>query len=328
MNPKKEPVKIAVSGAGGSIGYAMLFRIASGALFGPNVPVELRLLELPQAIKNLSGLVMELDDCAFPLLSKVTTTDSAEKAFEDLDYAILVGAQPRVKGMERSDLLMKNAEIFSVQGKALNKTAKKTVKTLVVGNPANTNCLITARNAPSIPQENFTAMMRLDHNRGLSQLSQKINCHVSEIKNFAVWGNHSSTQYPSIAHASYNGKSLNEIINNQEWIVNDFIPTVQQRGAAILAARGVSSTASAASSAIDHVRDWASGSNGEWTSMAVLSNGEYNTTPGLYFSFPVITHNGNYEIVKDLEIDSFSQTRIKATNDELTSERDAVKKLL
>lgn len=323
-----KPVKVAVTGASGSIGYALLFRIASGQLLGPNVPVELQLLELPQAMQSLQGVVMELQDCAFPLLRGVSTYEDPEKAFADIDYALLVGARPRSKGMERGDLLMANAEIFSAQGKALNKTAKKTVKTLVVGNPANTNCMIAARNAPSIPAENFSAMTRLDHSRGLAQLALKTKTHVSQIENFAIWGNHSATQYPSIAHALINGKPATDVINDQKWLVQNFIPTVQQRGAAIIAARGASSAASAAGAAIDHVHDLVNGTHGEWTSMAVLSNGDYGVTKGLYYSYPVVTLGGHYEIVQNLPIDPFSAERMAVTHKELLSERDAVAKLL
>lgn len=271
---------------------------------------------------------MELQDCAFPLLRKITTSDDPEKAFADIDYALLVGARPRSKGMERGDLLMANAEIFSAQGKALNKTAKKTVKTIVVGNPANTNCMIASRNAPTIPAQNFTAMTRLDHSRGLAQLSAKTGAHVSEIENFAIWGNHSATQYPSIAHALIKGVPAVEVIKDQKWVVENFIPTVQQRGAAIIAARGASSAASAACAAIDHIHDWVNGTNGEWTSMAVMSEGEYGVTKGLCYSYPVVTLGGKYEIVKNLQIDAFSAERMEATHKELLAERDGVAKLL
>jgi malate dehydrogenase len=323
-----KPVKVAVTGASGAIGYAMLFRIASGQLLGPNVPVELQLLELPAAMQSLQGVVMELQDCAFPLLRSVKTFEDPEKAFEDIDYALLVGARPRSKGMERGDLLLANAEIFSAQGKAMNKTAKKTVKTLVVGNPANTNCLIAARNAPSIPAENFSAMTRLDHSRGLAQLALKTGKPVTAIENFAIWGNHSATQYPSVAHAIISGKPATEVINDEAWITDSFIPTVQQRGAAIIAARGASSAASAAGAAIDHVHDLVNGTHGEWTSMAVVSNGEYGVTKGLYYSYPVVTLGGQYEIVKGLPIDPFSAERMEITHKELLSERDGVAKLL
>jgi malate dehydrogenase len=322
------PVKVAVTGASGAIGYALLFRIASGQLLGPNVPVELQLLELPGAMGALQGVVMELQDCAFPLLRGVRTYEDPEKAFADIDYALLVGARPRTKGMERGDLLMANAEVFSTQGKALNKTAKKTVKTLVVGNPANTNAMIAARNAPSIPAQNFSAMTRLDHSRGLAQLALKTKVHVTDIENFAIWGNHSATQYPSIAHALINGKPASQVIADDAWVVNNFIPTVQQRGAAIIAARGASSAASAAGAAIDHVHDLVNGTNGEWTSMAVVSKGEYGVTPGLYYSYPVVTLGGQYEIVNNLPIDRFSAERMEVTHKELLSERDAVAKLL
>jgi malate dehydrogenase len=297
-------------------------------MFGDTTPVILNLLELPAAMKNLEGVIMELQDCAFPLVAGLNAFDDPLKAFANIDYALLVGAKPRSKGMERGDLLMGNAEIFSAQGKALNTVAKKTVKVAVVGNPANTNAMIAQRNAPSIPAENFTSMTRLDHNRALSQLSVKTGAHVSEIQNFAIWGNHSATQYPSIAHASIRGKPAAEVINDNTWVANTFIPAVQQRGAAIIAARGASSAASAASSLVDHVHDWIHGTGGEWTSMGVTSTGEYGVEPGLNFSYPVVTNGGTFQVVQNLPIDPFSAERLEKTHQELKSERDAVAKLL
>lgn len=324
----KKPVKVAITGASGQIGYALLFRIASGQMFGETTPVQLHLLELPQAMNALQGVIMELQDCAFPLVHSIHAFDDPNKAFEDIDYALLVGAKPRSKGMERGDLLTANAEIFSAQGKALNAHAKKTVKVAVVGNPANTNALIAQRNAPSIPAQNFTAMTRLDHNRGLAQIANKTGVRVTEIKQFAIWGNHSATQYPSLSHATIRGKPATEFINDKDWIVNKFIPDVQQRGAAIIAARGASSAASAAGSLVDHVHDWIFGTGGEWTSMAVPSNGEYGVEKGLNFSFPVVCAEGKYAIVENLPIDPFSAERLEKTHQELKSERDAIAKLL
>lgn len=271
---------------------------------------------------------MELNDCAFPLLRGVKTFTDPEAAFEDIDFALLIGAQPRTKGMERKDLLMKNGDIFTVQGRALNKTAKKTVKVVVVGNPANTNCLIAANNAPSIPPENFSAMTRLDHNRGLSQLTSKLNITLSDIENFAIWGNHSSTQFPSVEHCLIKGKPARNVINDDEWIKNTFIPVVQNRGAEIIKVRGASSAASAASSCIDHIRDWELGTNGEWTSMAVYSKGDYGVTPGLYYSYPVVTSGGEYEIVQDLQLDPFTAEKLELSHQELLQERDSVSSLL
>jgi len=298
-------------------------------MFGSSTPVILQLLELPQAMNSLKGVVMELDDCAFPLLRKVIATDDPNKAFEGVDWALLVGARPRSKGMERADLLKFNAEIFSIQGKSLDKWGKKDqTRVAVVGNPANTNALIASRNAPNIPPENFTAMTRLDHNRGLAQLAEKTGFKTTEIKRFSIWGNHSATQYPDISHTIIDGKSGREVIKDEKWIVDNFIPTVQQRGAAIIAARGASSAASAASSLVDHVRDWNVGTLGEWTSMAVYSRGEYGVTEGLYYSYPVVCANRRYEIIKDLPIDPFSAERMEKTHQELIQERDMVASLL
>eukprot|EP01132_Coremiostelium_polycephalum_P007453 gene7453-9159_t len=327
----KEPVRVAITGASGQIGYQLCFRIASGEMLGKDQPVILQCLELPQALNALKGVSMELDDCAFPLLKGIVQTDDPNKAFHGADYALLVGARPRSKGMERGDLLAANAEIFSVQGKALNNNANaNTLRVLVVGNPANTNALIAARNAPNIDPKRFSAMTRLDHNRGLAQLAQKLNCSVTDIQNFAIWGNHSATQYPDITNATFNkGKSIPKTINDQTWVKDNFIPTVQKRGAAIIEARGLSSAASAASAAIDHMRDWTFGTNGEWTSMAVFSDGAYGADKGLYFSYPVvIDKSGKYEIVSNVNLDSFSKERIDITNKELVSERDAIAHLL
>jgi malate dehydrogenase len=324
-----EPLRVCVTGASGQIGYALLFRIASGQMFGPTTPIILHLLELPQVMPALKGVVMELEDCAFPLLKKVVATDNPDVAFEGVDWALLVGARPRTKGMERADLLKFNAEIFSAQGKSLNKFAKKeNTRVVVVGNPANTNCLIAARNAPAIPPENFSAMTRLDHNRGLAQIALKTGCHVDDIKHFVVWGNHSTTQYPDVTHTMINGKPAKQVINDDKWIVETFIPTVQQRGAAIIAARNASSAASAASALVDHVRDLYVTSGGEWVSMSVHSHGEYGVTPGLYYSYPVVTKHCTYEIVKDLPIDPFSAERMEKTHQELLQERDAIASLL
>jgi len=320
----KAPVRVAVTGASGQIGYALLFRIASGEMLGKDQPVILQCLELPAAMKPLEGVAMELSDCAFPLLRGTVLTEDPKKAFEGADYALLVGAKPRSKGMERKDLLSQNGAIFSTQGKALNEVANKSVKVLVVGNPANTNALIAASNAPNIPGRNFSAMTRLDHNRGLAQLSAKLNCQVTDIQNFAIWGNHSSTQYPDISNATVNGQPIKTKVD-QDWLTKTFIPTVQQRGAAIIAARGASSAASAASAAIDHVRDWVLGTNGQWTSMGVLSEGLYGEAKGLYFSYPVICKGGDYTVVKGLKIDDFSRKRLDETNKELLEEREGVK---
>jgi malate dehydrogenase len=322
------PVKVAVTGAAGQIGYSLLFRIASGALLGPDTPVELRLLEITPALKALEGVVMELDDCAFPTLAGVEIGDGADTIFDGANLALLVGARPRTKGMERGDLLEANGAIFTAQGKALNDNAADDIRIGVTGNPANTNALIAMTNAPDIPRERFTALTRLDHNRAISQLAAKTGARVTDIKKMTIWGNHSATQYPDIFHAEVGGKNAAEVVNDQAWIENDFIPTVAKRGAAIIEARGSSSAASAASATIDAARDWVSGSpSGDWLSMAVVSDGSYGVPEGLISSFPVTTKDGNWEIVQGLEIDDFSRTRIDASAAELAEERDAVKEL-
>ncbi len=324
----KAPVRVSVTGAAGQIGYSLLFRIASGEMLGKDQPVILQLLEIPQAQDALQGVVMEIEDCAFPLLAGISASDRAEEAFANADYVLLVGAKPRGPGMERKDLLEANAAIFSAQGQALNAVANRSVKVLAVGNPANTNALITQRNAPDLSPRQFTAMTRLDHNRALAQLSNKVGCHTTEIHNLAVWGNHSATQYPDISHCTIQGRAAKEMVD-QEWVRDDFIPTVQQRGAAIIQARGASSAASAASAAIDHMRDWALGTApGEWTSMAIPSDGSYSIPEGLIYSFPVTCSGGDYQIVQGLEIDAFSRERMDATAQELDEEREAVKHLL
>jgi len=320
-------VRVAVTGASGAIGYALLFRIASGEMLGKSQPVHLSLLELPAAMKSLEGVLMELRDCAFPLLSGITATTNPEEAFDGANYALLVGAQPRTKGMERGDLLKANGKIFIDQGKALNSRASRDVKVLVVGNPANTNAFIAANSAPKLDPKCFTAMTRLDHNRGLSQLSEKTGKPVTSIKRFCIWGNHSATQYPDVSHTQIDGAWAKDILD-QTWIEKTFIPTVQQRGAAIIAARGASSAASAASSAIDHIHDWVLGSKGDWTSMGVFSEGQYGFTKGLYTSYPVTCDNGNYTVIENVPISPFSKQRIDATHKELLDERDAVSGLL
>ena len=322
----KEPVRVAITGGAGNISYSLIFRIAAGDMLGPDQPVILQLLEIPPAMDALKGVIMEINDCAFPLVHGVSGTDKPEEAFKDADIALLVGSKPRGKGMERSDLLKANGDIFSVQGKALNDNASKDVKVLVVGNPANTNALIAASNAPDLDKGQFTAMMRLDHNRALSQLAQKTDSQVTDIDKMIVWGNHSATQYPDISQATVNGKAALDLVD-RDWYENDFIPTVQKRGAAIIEARGASSAASAASAAIDHVRDWVMGSDGI-VSMGIPSDGSYGVAEGIMFSYPVICKNGQYEIVQDLEIDEFSRGRMKTTEDELRSEREAVANLL
>ncbi|HEV7165378.1 MAG TPA: malate dehydrogenase [Gammaproteobacteria bacterium] len=324
----KKPVRIAVTGAAGQIGYQLIFRIAAGDMLGPKQPVILQLLEVTPALPSLNGVVMELNDCAFPLLAGIVATDDAEVAFKDADFALLVGARPRGPGMERKDLLLENAKIFSAQGKALNKTAKKNIKVLVVGNPANTNALIAASNAPRIPKKNFTAMMRLDHNRALSQLAAKTGSHVTDIKRMTIWGNHSSTQYPDINACTVKGKAAVKLVD-ENWFKNDFIPTVQQRGAAVIKARGLSSAASAASAAIDHMRDWALGTpKGSWVSMGVASDGSYGIKPGIVYGYPVTCSKGQWKIVKGLKVGAFSQERMRATEAELREEREGVKDLL
>ena len=319
------PVKVAVTGAAGQIGYSLLFRIASGALFGPETPVQLQLLEITPALKALEGVVMELDDCAFPTLAGVEIGDDANTIFDGANLALLVGARPRTKGMERGDLLEANGAIFTAQGKALNEVAADDIRVGVTGNPANTNALIAMSNAPDIPQERFSALTRLDHNRALTQLAKKAGVTVSEIKKLTIWGNHSATQYSDIFHAEINGKNAAEVVGDQAWIEHDFIPTVAKRGAAIIEARGSSSAASAASATIDAARDWLTGSpEGDWVSMAVRSKGEYGVPEGLIYSYPVVTKNGDWEIVEGLEIDEFSRAKMDATAAELVEERDAV----
>ena len=324
----KTPVRVAVTGAAGQIGYSLLFRIADGDMLGPDQPVILHLLEITPALGALEGVVMELNDCAFPLLAGIVTTDDPNVAFKDADYALLVGSMPRKDGMERSDLLQANGGIFGPQGRALNDHASRDVKVLVVGNPANTNALIAQENAPDLPPEAFTAMVRLDHNRALSQLAEKTGSHSTDIKKMTIWGNHSSTQYPDIHEATVKGASAIDAVD-QDWYEGEFIPTVQQRGAAIIKARGASSAASAASAAIDHMRDWALGTpDGDWVSMAVPSDGSYGVEPGVIFGYPCECKDGKYKIVQGLEINAFSQARIDATDAELREERAAVSDLL
>ncbi|MDN3518768.1 malate dehydrogenase [Aquisalimonas lutea] len=323
----KAPVRVAVTGAAGQIGYSLLFRIASGDMLGKDQPVILQLLEITPALEALGGVVMELEDCAFPLVAGISTSDKAEEVFKDADYALLVGARPRGPGMERKDLLEANAAIFSVQGKALNDVASRDVRVLVVGNPANTNALIAQQNAPDLDAGQFTAMTRLDHNRALAQLANQTGVHTQDITRLTVWGNHSSTQYPDISQTLIKGEPALEKVDRQ-WYENEFIPTVQQRGAAIIKARGASSAASAASSAIDHMRTWALGTaEGDWTSMGIPSDGSYGITEGIIYSFPVTCSQGRYEIVQGLELDAFSRDRMQATEQELVEERDAVKHL-
>ena len=326
----KQPVRVAVTGGSGNICYSLLFRIASGALLGPSQPVILQIHDLPQMQPALKGVVMELQDCAFPLLMDVVATDQESTAFDGADYCFMVGSKPRGPGMERGDLLKQNGEIFIRQGETINKHASRNAKVIVVGNPANTNCLILQNSAPSIPKQNFTAMTRLDHNRGVFQLSQKYKAHVSEITNFCIWGNHSSTMYPDITNTLIKGSEIASKID-RHWYNEDFIPTVQQRGAAIIQARKASSAASAGNAALDHMRDWALGSDGQWVSMAVpsdLANGAYGVPGGLIFSYPVTTNNGEWKIVENLKIDEFSKEMIKKTTDELLSEREAVADML
>jgi malate dehydrogenase len=319
------PVKVAVTGAAGQIGYSLLFRIASGALLGPDTPVQLRLLEITPALKSLEGVVMELDDCAFTTLDSVEIGDDADHIFDGANLALLVGARPRTKGMERADLLEANGAIFTAQGKALNANAASDIRVGVTGNPANTNALIAMSNAPDIPRERFSALTRLDHNRALSQLAQKTGAKVGDITKLTIWGNHSATQYPDIFHAEIAGKNAAEVVGDQGWIENEFIPTVAQRGAAIIEARGASSAASAASATIDAARDWLYGTaDGDWASMAVRSDGSYGIPEGLIYSYPVRTDDGDWEIVQGLKIDDFSRARMDATAKELVEERDAV----
>lgn len=324
----RTPVNVTVTGAAGQIGYALLFRIASGHLLGPDVPVNLRLLEIPQGLKAAEGTAMELDDCAFPLLRNIEITDDANVGFAGANVALLVGARPRTKGMERGDLLSANGGIFKPQGKAINDNAADDIKVLVVGNPANTNALIAQAAAPDVPAERFTAMTRLDHNRAISQLAAKTGAAVSDIKRLTIWGNHSATQYPDIFHAEVAGKNAAEVVNDEVWLADTFIPTVAKRGAAIIEAQGASSATSAANAAIDHVHTWVNGTaEGDWTSMGIPSDGSYGVPEGIISSFPVTTKDGKYEIVQGLDINAFSRARIDASVQELTEERDAVREL-
>ena len=324
----KKPVRVTITGAAGQIGYQLAFRIASGQMLGTDQPVILQLLEIAPAMPALEGVKMELDDCAFPTLAGLVATDDPNVAFKDCDFALLVGAKPRGPGMERNDLLEANAKIFSVQGKALNDHASRDVRILVVGNPANTNALITQANAPDLDPANFTAMTRLDHNRALAQLAAKVDCHVTDIRQMTIWGNHSTTQYPDISHAEIGGKAASLMVDD-EWLNEYFIPTVQKRGAAIIKARGASSAASAASAAIDHMRDWVLGTpENDWVSMAVPADGSYGIKEGVIFSFPVRCKNGRYEIVQGLDISDYSQQRLDATDKELREERAAIESLL
>ena len=321
----KDPVRVAVTGAAGQIGYSLLFRIASGSMLGADQPVILQMLEIEPALGALAGVKMELDDCAFPLLAGTVETSDANEAFNGADYALLVGSMPRKAGMERSDLLEANGGIFTGQGKALSEAANSSVKVLVVGNPANTNCLIAMNNAPNIADAQFTAMTRLDHNRAIAQLAQKTGASVNDITQMTIWGNHSATQYPDLFHAEVAGQNAAELVDDQQWLENDFIPTVQQRGAAIIDARGASSAASAASAAVDHMRDWASSTNeADWVSMAIASTGDYGAPEGIITSFPCTTLNGQCEVVTGLELDAFSREKIEASWAELVEERDAV----
>jgi len=322
------PVRVAVTGAAGQIGYSLVYRIASGALLGPDQPVVLQLLEIPPAMGSLEGVAMELDDCAFPLLADVVLTDDPGTAFDAANVALLVGSRPRTKGMERQDLLEANGAIFTVQGRALNDRAADDLKVLVVGNPANTNCLIAMNSAPDVPDERFTAMMRLDHNRAMTQVAQKLGVAVTEVSNMTIWGNHSATQYPDLFHCRVGGTSAAEAVGDQTWLEGEFIPTVQQRGAAIIEARGASSAASAANAAIDHVHDWVLGTvEGDWVSMGVPSDGSYGVPEGLLCGFPTRCEDGEWSIVQGLELDEFSRARVDASVAELGSEREMVRGL-
>ena len=324
----KSPVRVTITGAAGQIGYQLAFRIASGQMLGTDQPVILQLLEIPPALPALQGVVMELDDCAFSTLAAVVATDDPDIAFKDSDFALLVGARPRGPGMERKDLLEANAQIFSVQGKAINDHASHDIRVLVVGNPANTNALIASSNAPDINPRNFTAMTRLDHNRASAQLAQKTGKHVSSVSRLTIWGNHSATQYPDIHHATVDGADATSLVD-QDWLADEFIPVVQQRGAVIIKARGASSAASAASAAIDHMHDWALGTDGDgWVSMAIPADGSYGIEPGIVYSYPVRCRDGSYEIVQDLSINDFSRSRMDATEKELREERAAIESLL
>ena len=324
----KTPVNVAITGGAGQIGYALAFRVASGQMLGADQPVNLHLLEITPALGALQGVVMELNDCAFPTLNRVVATDDARVAFKDCNCALLVGARPRGPGMERKDLLLANAQIFSVQGKALDAVADRNVRALVVGNPANTNSMIAMKNAPGLNYRNFTAMVRLDHNRALSQLAEKTGTHVTDLRKVTIWGNHSSTQYPDLHHATVKSQPALSLVDDA-WYRESFIPTVQQRGAAIIKARGASSAASAASSAIDHIRDWVQGTpDGDWVSMAVPSDGSYGIPEGVIYGYPVTCRNGEYQIVQGLAVNEFSRARMDATYKELLEERDGVKDLL
>ena len=324
----KKPATVTITGAAGQIGYALAFRVASGQMLGKDRPVNLQLLEITPALPSLTGVVMELADCAFPTLNRIVATDDAKAAFKDCDYAMLVGARPRGPGMERKDLLLANAQIFSAQGRAMNESASRDVRVLVVGNPANTNALIAASNAPDIERQNFTAMMRLDHNRALGQLAAKTGKHTTDIRRMIVWGNHSATQHPDISHCTVGGKPAKSLVD-VAWYRDEFIPTVQQRGAAVIKARGSSSAASAASAAIDHMRDWALGTpDGDWVSMAVPADGSYGIGEGVIYSYPVTCKDGRYAVVQGLAVDEFSRERMDATHRELLEEREGVRDLI
>ncbi|MDA2945633.1 MAG: malate dehydrogenase [Actinomycetota bacterium] len=322
------PVRVAVTGAAGQIGYSLLFRIASGSMLGPETPVALQLLEITPALGALEGVRMELDDSAFPLLSEIICTDDADVAFGDADVALLVGAMPRKAGMERSDLLSANGGIFKPQGEALSRSAKRDVKVLVVGNPANTNALIAQQNAPELDPGRFTAMTRLDHNRAVTQIAQKLGATVNDVKKMTIWGNHSTTQYPDLFHCEVNGRNAYEAVGDHDWVDQTFIPTVAKRGAAIIEARGASSAASAANAAVDHIRSWSLGTApGDWVSMSIPSDGSYGVPEGIISSFPCVCENGEYRIVQGLDIDDYSRTKIDASSSELAEERDAVREL-
>ena len=325
----KNPVRVAITGAAGQIGYSLLFRIASGQMLGPDQPVILHLLDITPSLPAAGGVVMELEDCAFPLLAGVVVTDDPKVAFRDVSFALLVGARPRSKGMERKDLLEANGAIFTTQGKALNEVAARDVRILVVGNPANTNAYIAMRNAPDLPAANFTAMMRLDHNRALSQIAARTAKPVDAVRKMTIWGNHSATQYPDLYSAEIDGKSVSGLIDDQGWIEQTFIPTVQKRGAAIIEARGLSSAASAANAAIDHIRDWVHGTrDGDWVTMGIPADGSYGIPEGCLYGYPVTCHHGKYQIVKGIAVSEFSRARMDATHRELLEERDAVRHLL
>jgi malate dehydrogenase len=324
----KKPVTVTITGAAGNIGYALAFRVASGQMLGADQPINLNLLEIPAAAAAVQGVVMELNDCAFPTLNKVTATSDANVAFKDCEFGMLVGARPRGPGMERKDLLLENAKIFSAQGKALDAVASRSVRVLVVGNPANTNSLIAQRNAPSLSPKNFTAMTRLDHNRGLAQVTEKTGASLADVKKIIIWGNHSATQYPDLNHATVGGKPALSLID-EAWFKDTFIPTVQQRGAAIIKARGTSSAASAASAALDHIHDWMLGTkDGDWVSMGIPSDGSYGIPEGVIYSYPVTCKGGEYSIVQGLDISDFSRDKMTATHRELLEERDGVKDLI